>query len=277
MSLLKALMDGLAIFRRNNCLNRAAAISFYAFFSLMPALLLITAVVGFILGSHAGLLERVVNLTKQNLPYLSSHVVNDLAGLSRSWKTFGWISVVMLVLSAELVFNALAEALIAIFDTRERYGFFRRKIGNIAIFLLAAVSMLVSVAATALAKVALRADTGISAVNLGYRAAVNLLLNLVLPFLLIVGAVVLVYRMFAGRNLSLRYAFYGSLVFALLWETAKHVFAWYVSNFAYYNKFYGSLGTVMIFLIWFFFSANIFLLSASLAAAAYKRGGSRRK
>ncbi|MBI5468270.1 MAG: YihY/virulence factor BrkB family protein, partial [Deltaproteobacteria bacterium] len=57
--------------------------------------------------------------------------------------------------------------------------------------------------------------------------------------------------------------------FTALWELAKQLFAWYVSNFGAYNKFYGSLETLMLLLLWIFYSSNIFLFSACVAKSAY--------
>ena len=83
--------------------------------------------------------------------------------------------------------------------------------------------------------------------------------------------IAVVYRVLAGGNLDLRHAFFGSALFAILWEAAKQLFALYVSNFLSYNKFYGSLGTLMILLLWIFYTMNIFLFAASMARASYLR------
>lgn len=273
MRLFKILFDGISIFRKNACFNLAAAISFYAFFSLIPVLILIVAALGFVMGSGAGLLDKVISLARENLPYFSAYIVNDLTGISKSWKTFGWISIVLLLVSAETVFNAAAGGLLAIFDMKGDYGFFRRKVVNVLVLLSFALSAFVSIAVTAGAKLALKADTGYAGVNAVYHFIVLLLLKSLLPFVLMTLSVTLVYRMFSGAKLNLRYAFYGALCFTALWEAGKQLFAWYVLNFPSYNKIYGSLGAIMMLLFWFFYSANIFLLSASFTVAAYRSRG----
>ncbi|TAN64055.1 YihY/virulence factor BrkB family protein [bacterium] len=273
MRFFRIIRDSVSAFRRADGFNRAAAISFYAFFSLIPVMLLLTAVLGFLLGSSAGLLDKVVALTKENFPYVSDRVVSDLRGLSRSWKTFGWLSLIMLIWSAEMVFNSVSEALIVIFDVKKSYGFFRKKIFNVLVLCVAAITSLVSIASTAAAKLALKYSvkplkaTGLWAV---YSSAVGFVVNDMLPFVLMVASVFVVYRVFSAKNLNMRYALYGSVFFTAMWEAAKQIFAWYVSNYPNYNKFYGSLGTIMMLLAWFFFSAIIFLFSASVATAAYK-------
>lgn len=282
MRMIKALWGGFKLFNRTNCFNRAAAISFFAFFSLIPLMLFITALLGFMLGKKAGLLEQVIEMTRASLPYLGTRIVNDLRGLSKEWMTFGWLSVISLLLSAELVLKAGSDALEAIFEIPAKYSFFRRKLINIGILLIAASAAFVSIIVTAAAKlVTTRLGLSIFGVDIAHILIQSFAVKYLLPFGIVVMSVALVYRITAGSNLNLRYAFYGSLFFSVLWETAKHLFAWYVSNFPSYNKFYGSLGTFMVLLLWIFYSMAIFLFSASVARYSYtaRRAGApgRRK
>lgn len=273
MNLFQILGDTIANFRKNDGFNRAAAISFYAFFSLIPVMILLTSVLGLVFGSRAGLLDKVIAMTKENFPYMGDRVISDLRGLSRSWMAFEWLSIVMLVWSAEMVFNSVAKALTSIFDVSDSYGFFKRKLYNILVLIVGVAAAIVSIGATAGAKLAMKANlnaTGVPELTGVFHRIIVFAIKNVMPFGLMVVAVLFVYRVFAGGKLNLRYALYGSLLFTSLWEGAKQIFAWYVYNFPNYNRFYGSLGTIMMLLAWFFFSAVIFLMSASFAAEAYK-------
>ncbi len=265
----RIIKDSLYLYNRNGCFTSAAAMSFYAFFSLIPIMLLITAALGFIFGTHEGLLDTVIALVRRSLPYLSDRIVGDLRGLAGEWRKFGWISLLVLISSAELVLEATASALARVFDTGRRFGFIRRKIINIGVLFLGIVAALLSVLMTAVSAVLRKFHLSVFGVDLLYYVVQSLAFKIVLPFLIVSVIVAVVYRIFSGPNLNFRYAFYGSVIFAVLWETAKQVFAWYVLNFHSYNKFYASLGTLMILLIWIFYSANIFLFSASLARTAY--------
>jgi membrane protein len=57
-----------------------------------------------------------------------------------------------------------------------------------------------------------------------------------------------------------------ALAAAALWEGAKLVFAWYISNLATLNLVYGSLGTIIALMLWGYISAVILLGGAELAA-----------
>ena len=58
----------------------------------------------------------------------------------------------------------------------------------------------------------------------------------------------------------------GSLLAVLLWIVASGLFAFYVSNFSSYNKTYGALGGVIVFLTWLWITNNVILLGAEVNA-----------
>jgi len=261
--------DSVSLFNRNACFTSAAAISFYAFFSLIPIMLLVTAALGFFLGTREGLIDEVVAMVRQSLPYVSERIVNDLKGLSTQWWKFGWISIIVLIFSAELVLEATASELSSVFDTGRRFGFVRRKIINLGVLLLGIIAALVSILMTAASVLLSNFHLRVFGIDIVYYLVQSLTVKILLPFLLVTAVVAVVFRLFSGPNLNVRYALYGSVIFTTMWEVTKQVFTWYVSNFHSYNKFYASLGTLMLLLIWIFYSANIFLFSAAVARSAF--------
>jgi uncharacterized BrkB/YihY/UPF0761 family membrane protein len=50
-----------------------------------------------------------------------------------------------------------------------------------------------------------------------------------------------------------------------LWEAAKHLFTWYVTHIARYSIFYGSLSTLVIFVLWAYYSSTILVVGAEFA------------
>lgn len=267
---------GLKLFRDNNCLDGAAAISFYTLFALIPLTILITASLGFVFGKHAWLLDRVIAIVRQGLPYLSERMIDDLRGLSGDWRTYGWLGLLFLLYSTEMVLGAASDALTAIFGTAKRHGFLRRKILNLFVLLLAIIASLVSVAMTAVSIMFTRHSIELAGVKFLITLIDSLVFKLVLPFFFMACMVALVFKILSGPNMNLRYSFYGSLLFAALWESAKQLFAWYVSNFGVYSI-YGSLETLMLLLLWIFYSFNIFLFSACIAKSAYDNKDSGRE
>jgi membrane protein len=52
---------------------------------------------------------------------------------------------------------------------------------------------------------------------------------------------------------------------SLLWELAKHLFAWHVVHLAEYSIFYGSLSTLVIFVLWVYYSSTVLIVGGEFA------------
>ena len=100
-----------------------------------------------------------------------------------------------------------------------------------------------------------------------YRGLAQGLLLSLTPFLVALVSFTLVFVIVPNRRVRWHHALAGGFASALLFEFAKSGFVWYVSNFPTYERLYGALATIPIFLVWIFVSWVVVLLGASLAAA----------
>ena len=90
----------------------------------------------------------------------------------------------------------------------------------------------------------------------------------VLPFLIVWVALAMSYMLVPNRSIRVREAVIGAFVAALLFDLTKRGFALYVTQVPSYEKVYGTLAVVPIFLLWIYLSWLVVLLGASLTAAA---------
>jgi membrane protein len=74
-----------------------------------------------------------------------------------------------------------------------------------------------------------------------------------------------IYRFLPNAKLTWREAFVGGAFMGVLWELAKQGFSFYLSRFGNYNKMYGSLGGLMILILWIFYTSMLLLLGAEVA------------
>ncbi len=88
-----------------------------------------------------------------------------------------------------------------------------------------------------------------------------------MPFVVALVAFALIFVVVPNRRVLLHHALAGALLSALLFEVAKGGFVWYVTNFPTYERLYGALATIPLFLVWIYLSWEVVLLGASVSAA----------
>ncbi len=94
-----------------------------------------------------------------------------------------------------------------------------------------------------------------------------LLSRWVLLALFILMALAILFRYGPSRApAQFRWVTPGAIVATVLWIAGSVAFSFYVQNFASYNKTFGSLGAVVVLLMWFYLSAFIVCIGAELNA-----------
>ena len=88
-----------------------------------------------------------------------------------------------------------------------------------------------------------------------------------LPFLIVWTALITGFMVIPNRSVRFSDAAIGGLIAAVLFELAKHGFAWYAGTLATYQQVYGALSIVPIFFLWMYLSWIIVLLGASITAS----------
>ncbi len=99
------------------------------------------------------------------------------------------------------------------------------------------------------------------------RGALQGLMLQLTPFFVSLMGFTLLFMIVPNRRVRWHHALAGAVVSAILFELAKRGFVWYVTNFPTYERLYGALATIPLFLIWLYVSWVVILLGASLSAA----------
>jgi membrane protein len=89
--------------------------------------------------------------------------------------------------------------------------------------------------------------------------------------LLVMLGVAMLYWLAPNTKHELRWVTPGSLFFAIGWLAASLLFALYISKFGSYNRTYGSLGAVIILLVWLYWTNLILLVGGELNAVLARR------
>jgi len=258
-----------AEFKEDKLNHWAAALTYYAILSIFPALLVMVSLVGLI--ANPASVTRVLTDTVSELgPATAASTFKEpIESLTSSRGTAGVMVVVGIVAalwSASGYVSAFSDVCNVVYEVEEGRPFWKLKplqlLVTLAIILLAAI--------VALALVLTGPIVGALGSSLGLSDTVLTVWRFAKwPALLVLVLVIFGVLYFAAPNArvsGVRWVTGGALLALLAWIVASLLFALYVSNFSSYNKTYGTLGGVVVFLLWMWLTNMAILLGAEFNA-----------
>lgn len=258
-------------FSRQGDATYAAAVSYYALFSIFPLLIVAVSIFGLVIRDPATR-DRVVDAILDQLPAQANlrtqveEVIEDVAGTSGS--ITGLAGIIAALWTASGMFGALRRGLNRAFDVPGTRPFLHGKLMDLAGVLGVLSLGALSVAATAiLTLVRTLSDDVISGpiAQLAWSVAIILL-----PFALSFITFVVVYRMIPNRAVTSAAVWPGAALAAVGFELAKAGFGLYVANFSRYQEVYGALGGAVAFMFFVFLVSNIVLFGAEVSSELIK-------
>jgi membrane protein len=258
---------------RDDCGHLAAAISYYALFSLFPLLIFVVALAGLLIQDR-GIQDDIVNEVLKNIPLNEGEgrnsVTDAVRGVADSSKgALGVLALAGMAWAGSSLFGALRKALnIAFDDTESRRPFVQQKAIDLALLLALLVFFLASIGATAFLRIVRTNSAELGALGDAAESAGLLwdAASYAIPLVFSFIAFTALYCLVPSRLRSPLDVWPGALVAALMFEIAKLGFSFYLEKFTSYEVVMGSLGAVAAFLFWIYVSANIMLFGAEVAS-----------
>jgi membrane protein len=263
---------GVRAFFTDNMPQRAAAISFYALFSVFPLAILSVAVLG-IVANDTDVRRQVVDFLLDNLPLTADQGRRQLERLllqvTRDVAGFSVLGVLTLLFAASGVMGAIRHGLNAAFNAEEDRPPVQAKLFDLAMVLAFGVLVTLSFALTLAdeirASISDRADDLIRGSG-GVITRVLIDAGRIVPLAIAIILFALMFRVVPAKRQRLRDTWPGVLVAAIGYEVAKLGFTVYLTHFADYGEAYASLGSVIAFLVFVFVASNVALLGAEMAS-----------
>jgi membrane protein len=254
-------------FKDDNLTDWAAALTYYSILAIFPAMLALVSVLG-LLGNSTT--QSLIDNLGTVAPGPAKDIVTSaLENLQKNRGAAGILFVVGLATalwSASGYVAAFMRASNAIYDVGEGRPIWKTLPTRVIITLVLLV-MLAAVAIAVTFTGGLAKQAG-NVLGLG-SSAVDAWDIAKWPVILVVVMTMFAILYWASPNVKhpkFRWITPGSVVGVLLWIVASAAFAFYVSSFASYNKTYGALGGVIVFLVWLWISNIAVLLGAELNA-----------
>jgi membrane protein len=258
-------------FQYNGCVNMAAAIAFYFILSAFPLFILTIIMGGFIFGSTPNLHDELIKIIQTFHPYFSGTLLEHLTQIEQKMKLLGWLGIILLAWFSSLIFNSAQTSLGIILRSETKRKYVTSKLLIILMILIGWTVIVVTIGITYLT-VILETDSSIVLQSwFAKRSGHHIIVRYLVPYLVIFLYFFFVYKTIPKARISWGNALSASLLFTTLMEIGKHLFTWYVSHYSRYHIIFGSLENLMLFVIWIFYVALIFLFCAELISSYRKR------
>jgi membrane protein len=246
--------------------SRSAQVAFYFLFALFPLLLFVVSLLGLVLVSAEAVKRELFLYLYQIMPVqvftlVRSTIEEIVANSSGGKATLGLLFTLW---SASAGFDAIRNALNAVYEIKETRPWWRTKlqslvltvvITTIAIFILAVVFYGWKLFGILLSGI------GFEVTSPWILQVIQWVSALVLVFLICE----LIYNLLPDRrHFTWLSVMPGSIVAVILWVLFSEVFRVYLSYFDTYNKAYGSLGAVMVLMLWLYLTSSALMVGGAI-------------
>ncbi|WP_312162281.1 YihY/virulence factor BrkB family protein [Phenylobacterium sp.] len=242
----------------------AGGVTFYTLLALFPAMGVFVSLYGLI--ADVGAVQAQLDSMASVFPAEVINIVGEqmLRLASRPSATLSAAFVVSLLLSvwsANAGMKALFDGLNIAYDEEEKRNYFTR-IALTYVFTFGALLFLVVMCAVLVA-----APIVFEALGLEELALVWIPLRWLILLAMAAGAFGVIYRHAPCRaRARWRWVSVGAVLAAVFWLVGSLGFSWYLNNIAHYDVTYGSLGAVVAFMTWIWFSVMVVLVGAEINA-----------
>jgi membrane protein len=258
--------------------SMGAAISFYTFFSMAPLLLIVISIAGLLLGREAAqgqLMTELAGLVGDDAAASIQALVASASEPAESW----WGTLIGLgavLMGATTVFAELQGALDKIWQVPDRkvtgglWGLLRARVLSFGVILGLAFLLMVSLVFGAVLSAMGRWWSGV----LGPWEWVAQALNLGVGFLLTSAIFAMIYKLIPRASVQWKDVWIGALVTSALFSVGKYLIGVYLGVSGVASA-YGAAGSLVVVLLWVYYSAQVFLMGAEFTWVYANARGSR--
>lgn len=257
-----------AKFKEDNATILAAAQAYYYLLAIVPLLILLLAILPYLQIDPA----RVMDLMGTILPgevakTFEEQIVSVVTTPSGGLLTFGILGTLW---SASNAVSAFIKATNEAYDVEETRSFIVQKGIAILLTLFMLVAVIVALVLPIFGGTII--DTISSFLSLPPETEILFqVLRWVISIAVMSIVLAVMYKIAPNKHFPFKEVIIGALIATVLWQLVSLAFSFYVSNFGSYNATYGSLGGLVVLILWFFLTGLILVIGAEINAIIHKR------
>ncbi|WP_260286565.1 YihY/virulence factor BrkB family protein [Peribacillus aracenensis] len=252
----------------------AAEQAYYYLLALFPLLILLLSILPYLNIDIQTALDTIKTfMPAETMDIIEKNIINILSERNGGLLTFGFLGTIW---SASNGMNAFIHSMNIAYDVEETRNFIKARIISIVLTLGLVVAFIVMLGLPVFGKVIIDLlqqvipipeETQILFSLLRWVIAV-VVISLVLAFL---------YRFAPNKSFPIKHVIPGAVTATVLWLGISLGFSFYVSNFANYSSTYGSLGGVIILMLWLYLSGLIFVIGGEINAILHRQNSIPKK
>ncbi|WP_040192170.1 YihY/virulence factor BrkB family protein [Clostridium culturomicium] len=243
--------------------NLSSQLAFDIMFSMVPFLILLLSLVGFINVNPASVLESFRTMIPEQLYELVSTLTMQLL-LTRNGNLLS-VSLIFSLYTASRAFRAIRYGLNRAYNEEEDKNFIK-----VIFFSIIFMFVIIMLILFTLAVLVFGEKIGSALIKwLDLSPMIFNYVNYLRYPIGIVGMVVVftvIYKLIPSRRVKIMDALPGAVFTSVVWTVSSMGFAYYVNNFGRYSDLYGSIGVIIILMIWLKLTSTTILLGGELNA-----------
>lgn len=248
-------------FEHNDDFRHASSLAYYTALALLPALLLLTYVLGIGLGASQSALQRMTDLVSDVIPQYSEVILREVSTVYRHKGTAGILTLLVLLWSISPLVGSLRSIVDSIFRVRPHRSPWTTKLLDLLTVMLAILGLAAISATSVSLEILRRHAPGFTLLRWTGQ---------ILPSLMTVALLLCVYAVFVPRMRFYKLLL-GAITTALFWNLLRPSFHFLLTVNPHFGFAFGSFKSVFVVVIWLYYSLAVLLLGAEMIAALHRK------
>jgi len=248
----------------DGCIIMASSIAFYFLFFIFPIVLLLISLSG-ILINRFEVQSTILGFVEERIPIIYSFTESNISKIVENRTSIGITGFIFLAISTTYIFDSIQFSLNRIYKTKTQRKYWKQKIFGFSIitliFIIVIISFLLSTSFFYLVNIIVDHFKLNESISSPLFKTISIMLGLMFNFVIFS----LIYFFGTNKKTHFKYHIYkGALFAAIAWELSKHIFILYINKFVNFELTYGSVGSIISFLIWIYVSSLILIMGAEI-------------
>jgi membrane protein len=254
-------------FKKDRATGLAAEQAYYYMLSIFPLLILLISIVPYLsLDPQKALSYLQSVMPSDSFNVIEDNVVDIITKPNGGLLTFGIIGTLW---SASNGMQAFIRAMNDAFDVEETRSFIKSRLISIGLTLGLLAAFIIAMVLPVFGKVIMNFVENFINIPDGMQILINVL-RWAIAFVIMVTVLAILYKVAPNKHFPFKQVLPGAIAATVMWQLISFGLSFYVSNFGDYSATYGSLGGVIVLMLWFFLTGLALVIGGEISALYHR-------